>query len=312
LGVIIAAPDARCEDEKTRAKKHFQAGIALLEVKNFGGAAREFEASVAIYPGKNSYFNLALCYLILERYEDAIETIEKLKKSFGDELKGGWAREIAAFEKKLKSTIVKLEIGVNVDGATVELDGSEIGKTPLGKPLIIRRGKHEVAVRHVGYEPQKKELDLTEEKEKRLLITLVEIPQEEIEEPVEPAPVEEEPEVVEENPKPKRPWTWISFGLGGATGIAAIVTGSVQLSMTADLKEQCSDQGCDSSLEDEKNKAYNLGIATDVLIAVAATGIALGTILYFVEGKKRSDGSEIAITPSMNPNGAGLVFTHTF
>jgi hypothetical protein len=167
-------------------------------------------------------------------------------------------------------------------------------------------------VRHVGYEPQKKEVDLAKETDQRLAFSLVEIPAKEIEEPVESAPIEEEQEFVEEKPKPKRLWTWVSYGLGGAAGAAAIVTGAIQLSMTADLKEQCPQGGCDSSLADDRDTAYNLGITTDVLIGVAAVGIVLGTVLYFVEGKKQPDENEIAIAPSMNSNGAGLVFTHSF
>jgi hypothetical protein len=47
----------------------------------------------------------------------------------------------------------ELTVRTNVDGASVQIDGSEVGQTPLVEPLELPDGRHVVRISKDGYEP---------------------------------------------------------------------------------------------------------------------------------------------------------------
>ena len=329
LFLVTAAASAGTKQE---AKKHFESGLALLEAEDYNGAAAEFRISVEMYPTKNGYFNLANCYKALHRYCDAIEAIEKLKSVFEGELDEDWLDEIADFEKKMKSVVAKLEIEVSPDGASVLVDGRDMGESPLSDPLILGPGEHEISVSLKGYETEKRVVELVsgsnETETFELKKETSELKTETIEPEKEPAqttvevsaqePVSEEVQPVStpdgEEEERGRVWTWLAFGLGGAAGAAAVVTGSVQLSKASEIKGECDGNDCPIDLKDDGESARRLGIATNVLIGAAATFVVLGTVLLFVEGDGTDEekGGDVAIAPTVNLSGAGVSITGRF
>ncbi len=133
-------------NEKAMAKKHFENGLAMMEMEDFGGAAVEFEASVGILPTKSALFNLAMCYKALHRYPDALKAFRRMIRDFNDamdkEMKGEVRKNIAAISKM----IGEIEVHTNLPGATVLLDGNKVGTTPLASPLEVGAGEHRVRV----------------------------------------------------------------------------------------------------------------------------------------------------------------------
>ena len=105
--------------------------------------------------------------------------------------------------------------------------------------------------------------------------------------------------------RPKRIWTWVAYGVGGAGLIGAVITGSMHLSKKGDL--DCTDKICVGQ-NDKKSTIENLGIATNVLIGVTAAGAVAGTVLLFLENKSQDKNeASVAVTPTALPGGAGLV-----
>ena len=105
---------------------------------------------------------------------------------------------------------------------------------------------------------------------------------------------------------PKRIWTWVAFGVGGAAAIGAAITGGIYISKSNDVKDQCSGSNCPSSVGDDLDSAKTLGNATTALIAVAGVGLAAGIVLYFVE-PKWSDESAVEVAPVAAPTADGAV-----
>ncbi|MCP4680199.1 MAG: calcium-binding EGF-like domain-containing protein [Deltaproteobacteria bacterium] len=131
----------------------------------------------------------------------------------------------------------------------------------------------------------------------------------------------------------KRSWTWVAFGMGGAATVGAVVTGSLALSKKASLDKKCkeADEGdiigirkvtgrvagalfCEKSSKDEINRMANLASITDILIVAAATGLAVGTALYFIEPKLGSgiEDDTLSLMPFAVPGGAGLMLGRRF
>lgn len=158
---------------KDDAKKHFSTGLSLLEVEDFNGAALEFETSTQLYPTKNGLFNLANCYKALHRYGEALDTIETLKKSFANELDNEWKSEIDNFTAALKKIVAHLQIDVNVDGATIYVNGTQVGVSPLPKKIIGGPGLYKISVEKKRFQPQTKEIQLISGQNKQAHFELI-------------------------------------------------------------------------------------------------------------------------------------------
>lgn len=305
LGVVPAAADVKAD-----AKQLFQDGVGLLEVKDFEGAAAKFKSAVELFPTKNGLFNLANCYLALHRYQEAIDTIEALKTQFATQIKGQWQDEISTFEKKMENEVVRLEIQVNIDGAEILINGNPVGSSPLNEPLIIRRGDHEITVARNGYKPEKLNLKLWDDKESTVRVTLA---KEEVSEtPVEEEPAKDEAAPVKRSTSPKKIGAWVALGVGGASAVAAIIVGAKQLKLVSEIEEKCSNKVCADSLTGDRDQAYGMGVATDILVGAAVVGVTVGTILLVLDRKERQEPSRVAVAPGLLPGGGALVLSGRF
>lgn len=144
--------------DRDEAKRHFEAGKRLTELEDFSSAATEFELSVRLHPTKTALFNLANCYKAMHRYDKALEIYDRLLSEFGDQLDAEMKGPVEADIASLRSIIGQLTINVDVDGATLKVNGRVVGVSPLKKPVILSPGEYEVIVEHAEYKPQKRKV----------------------------------------------------------------------------------------------------------------------------------------------------------
>jgi len=110
---------------------------------------------------------------------------------------------------------------------------------------------------------------------------------------------------------PDRLWTWVAFGVGGAGVVGAVITGSMSMSRDSDRRDKCPDGQCPASLSGDADAVETLALATDVLIGVAAVGVAAGVALYFLEPDLVGNG-EVSVAPTAWNDGAGLTLGGRF
>lgn len=72
LGAMLLATHALA-DERTEARVHLKAGIALTKKGDFAGAIKEFEEANRIFPHPSLLYNIARAYAELDNLEKAIE-----------------------------------------------------------------------------------------------------------------------------------------------------------------------------------------------------------------------------------------------
>jgi hypothetical protein len=155
---VMAAPAQG--DDKTGAKKHFDAGLSLLEAEDFAGAAAEFDASVKLFPTKNGLFNLANCLKALHQYDEALVQVARLKELFANNLDAELKAVVAKLEAEIRAVVAELTIQVDPAGALVTIDGREVGRGPLAKPVLLGPGEHVVVVSSEGRERVERKLNL--------------------------------------------------------------------------------------------------------------------------------------------------------
>jgi len=150
LAAWLAAAGASADATKAEAEQHFKAGNALVNNEDYAAATAEFELSVSIYPTKMGLFNLANCYKALTRYGDALEALARLERDFAGKL-GGLAVEVQTLKSTIEGMVGRLDVKVDRTGATILVDGAEVGTSPLGGPLVFAPGDRVVEARLKGF-----------------------------------------------------------------------------------------------------------------------------------------------------------------
>ena len=233
--LLAAGGTAPAQSPKGEAKRHFDAGLTLVESEDFEAAAAEFEASIALYATKMGLFNLANCYKALRRYGEAIDTVDRLEREFEGKL-GTLEADVAKLKAEMSGIVASVEIRVVQPGASVLVDGREAGKSPLPRPLVLGPGEHVLEVTLDGFEAASRRIKLASADAKTEAFDLVPAKEEQ---PPAPAVIEkaEEPEQVAPEPAPapipaaqekssdkNRLWPVFWSGLAG-TVVAGALTG---------------------------------------------------------------------------------------
>ena len=152
LGILFFSSSAfGQEEEKAKAKKHFEAGKSLMKVEDYDTASGQFEKSVKLYPTKAAMLNLANCYLALNDYHHALKWYRHLKFKYKDSLGEELLEAVNKHIKEIKSMSAKLKIDVKQNGATVKVDGDEVGVSPMTSYVIVAPGEHSVEVSLSGH-----------------------------------------------------------------------------------------------------------------------------------------------------------------
>lgn len=150
LFAIILVSNPLWAGQKEDAQKHFETGKKLSLLEDFASAASEFELSVRLFPTKSGLFNLANCYKALHRYDKALKVYGRLLDEFGSELSPKMKQAAESDVATLRSLVGELFIEVNMDGATIIVDGREVGNSPLKTPVVLSPGEHLIEIKKAG------------------------------------------------------------------------------------------------------------------------------------------------------------------
>lgn len=210
-------------------------------------------------------------------------------------------KNIEHFELEIAAT--QLTINANVAGATVTVDGEPIGPTPIiNHPLTA--GEHLIRIEHAAYQPLEKRVVFPAGKTTTTDVSLLPLAERPTDGPVEAATA---------TPKKKHVGSLVSFAVGGAAGIGAIVTGALHLSKTNRIKDSCTGNTCPKNLKSDGDTAHALAVATNVLIPVGATGIVLGIVMLLIENRSKPEAeAPVAVVPLVGSSMTGLAISGRF
>jgi PEGA domain len=162
LAAFCAAGSARAQvsdSVRTEAREHFDRGLRLFNQQDNEGALAEFQRAYELVPHPMVLYNLGLVLSAAGRPIQAVDAFDKLlaNPTGLDAVRIGRAKDERARQAAL---IGEVTVTSPVEGATIELDGFEVGKTPLATPLRIAAGTHVVAMAAPGYSPMQKQISV--------------------------------------------------------------------------------------------------------------------------------------------------------
>ncbi len=164
LLLVALAPSARAQPDPARANQaraHFEAGLKSVEEGRFDVALTDFRNSVAAYPTRAAWQNIAFSLKQLERYDEAADAVERTLLDFPN-----MAKEDRDFllgvQAELRTRLGFVDVRASESDATITIDGVERGTSP-SKPIRVSAGTHLLRVAREGFVPFERRMDVPRE-----------------------------------------------------------------------------------------------------------------------------------------------------
>ena len=153
---VARADDAQAPDARSEARERFSRGLHLFENGDNNGALAEFKRANDLIPNRLVQFNIGLVYAAMDRPVEAVDTLDKVLQDTSP-LKPEQVARARAEKNEQEKRIGFLDFSTNVP-ATIEIDGIEVGATPLSAPLRVAAGRHVADAVASGYLPARVEV----------------------------------------------------------------------------------------------------------------------------------------------------------
>ncbi|WP_155798291.1 PEGA domain-containing protein [Sorangium cellulosum] len=141
------------------AKAEYEAARILFNDGDHRNAIIKFERAYELSRDPRLLWNIALCQKNLKRYTRLLATIELLLRDAGPQLTEQDRKDAAELIEATKAYVSRLDLQASEAGATVLVDGEEVGKTPLGEPVLLDIGTRRIRVTKKGF----KDVEVTEQ-----------------------------------------------------------------------------------------------------------------------------------------------------
>jgi tetratricopeptide repeat protein/PEGA domain-containing protein len=132
--------------EVDQARQHFGQGLKLYKDGDFDAALVQFERAYGIKSNFKVLYNIAQCYFELHQYVEARDALARYLKDGGGEIEGERRVAVQSDLAELQRRIARLKLNVNVNGATVYIDGKRAGVTPLPTAIDVNEGQRTVSI----------------------------------------------------------------------------------------------------------------------------------------------------------------------
>lgn len=148
--VLASVAVAHADPVEDEVKKHFGLGNDLYGEARYADALVEYDEAYRLSKNWRVLYNRGQCLVMLRREPEAIEAFETYLAEGGDQVPE--ARRAAVHEdlEKLRARLGRVDLVSAPPNHDVLVDGRVVGTTPLGRPLLVGAGKHEIAVRPKG------------------------------------------------------------------------------------------------------------------------------------------------------------------
>jgi hypothetical protein len=180
LGGLASPVYAQNVNPKQQADVHFRNGVALYGEGKHAEALAEFERAQEIAPHPLLYYNIAITYRAMSRYDQALLYLEKfLAEGTGKVSKKQLQRGSQEFSE-LAAFVARVTVTTKPDGVLVRVQDVFEGVTPLPRDLVLGPGRHTIVATKAGYETIEREVMLASADQIAVEIELRALPEPEV------------------------------------------------------------------------------------------------------------------------------------
>jgi hypothetical protein len=172
LAAPAPAPAAPAADPaRAEALRLVREGAQLFDRGRFAGALEKFEAAYQRFASPKIQFNIGQAARKLRQSVKSTLAFEAFLRGVEQPTPEDRAEAEAAL-REMAAAVARLEIAVQPAGASVRLDGSPLGTTPLPAAAVVAPGAHEIVVEHAGHQPLREAIAVRGGETKRIERTL--------------------------------------------------------------------------------------------------------------------------------------------
>lgn len=275
LGVVTLVPagvEAQPSDAAVaEAERLFDQAVGATERGDFAAALRDFQASYAQNPIPDVLYNIGMCHKALGQLPEAANVFRDYVAIAGDQMSPEERAEFDALLLELVPQIGRISFEVNEPGATVVVDGVEVGAGALGAWFAVAPGSHTVVAEREGFSATTSIVEVPAGG--TVVAQLVLAPLQDTSVPIEGEGI-------------SPTWFWVAVGTAGALAIGGAITGGLELAAEDDFNgaaDRCNagnDTACTearsiySDIETDAN-------ATTALLAIAGAAAVTALTLFF-------------------------------
>ncbi|MFO0668434.1 MAG: PEGA domain-containing protein [Polyangiaceae bacterium] len=148
------------EELPADARREWNAGLTLFGDGNFKAAVTQFQRVYDMTKNPRVLPNLALAHKSNKAYHRAVRVYEQALAEGASVIPAKDQAEIKDAIAALKAYVSTVEVTSNEAGATVTIDGEEVGTTPLAKPVDVSVGPRVIVVSKKNFREQTKTVEV--------------------------------------------------------------------------------------------------------------------------------------------------------
>jgi hypothetical protein len=150
-GIVTVLPvHARADGAEDDARKSFELGNKLYAEGALREALAAFELSYKTLPRASSLQNVAQCHRDLKEFDKAWRAYDELVRTFSASLNPDKLEAARTALAELGKVTGAVSFAVKEPGVRVDVDGADVGETPLG-PLRLAVGAHALTATKAGF-----------------------------------------------------------------------------------------------------------------------------------------------------------------
>jgi hypothetical protein len=286
LGVLGATRPALAQDEPVAGDGHATAqdahrhGLELFDRGHYAEALAEFKRAYGLAPSFRILYNMGLSDVALGDAAGAVEAFSGYLREGAERIPADRRATVEGEIARLSKQLGWLTIEADEPGAEVTVDGTLLGQAPVSRQLRLTAGRHTVAVRSADGTLKTQSVTLVMGQEQHLHFqarsaTTVSGPT-----PMSSSASTSTPSNASPVAGAHRQVPWVAWGVTGALGASAAITGLLAVGAHSDERELQTRRGVTSEdLRAARSKVENFALASDILLA--GTAVAAGVSLYF-------------------------------
>ena len=271
LTIVTVSSSAFAKPNWVEADERYKHGVQLFKEANYAAALIEFQRAYEVDPKYQVLYNIAQSYYQMQDYANALKTFKLYLQEGDTKISPKRRKEVEAEIETLSKRIATVSIKSSEPGAAVTIDDVAVGTTPLG-PLTVSAGRRKIVITLDGRLPVTRVIDFAGGDVRKLEVDI-------------PTAAKGERVVIERDKsaplEPPSPVPMaVTWSITGALVTGAVVTGALALGASSNLEDELARfPGDPDALENAKDSAFRLGLATDILIGASVAGAAVAT--YF-------------------------------
>ncbi len=141
-------------------RKEWDLGLTLFGDGNYRGAIVQFQRVYDTSKNPRVLQNIARSYQELKNYPKAVQLYERVLSEGGKSVSAADQADIKSVIGQLRSAISTLDVQTNTPGVVVNVDGEDMGVTPLPKPIEVSVASHVVKLSKSGFREQTRNVDV--------------------------------------------------------------------------------------------------------------------------------------------------------